>query len=142
MEWLEAGVLNERTKATLSATHILGLTAVTTKDEKVTIAEAQKLFSGSGQNTQVTGVNTSVTINFGSGDWPNESIQLDGNTTSVTFNFATAGIYRLVVEQDGTGGWSFTLPSGLLGTPPTLNTGPGDKTLYTLYHDGTDTFHA
>ena len=112
---------------------------------------AEKSFSNIFETT-VTGSGTGVSQD--SGKWVKITLTADYTITSfTTTGYNVIGTYdgtqvisvSLIVTQDGTGGWSLTLPSNVVwdeNGAPTLNTTANTVTFLSFisYNDGTNWF--
>lgn len=84
-------------------------------------------------------VNSATTdVNLGSG---NIQVITLGASTAITFTFAKSGIYTLIVQQDGTGGYAVTWSNTIRwtnGTAPTITTTANKADIITITYDGSE----
>lgn len=66
-----------------------------------------------------------------------KKVTITGNV-SVTLWQPPTGSYKIIVVQDGTGGWTFGFAGTVLGTAPTLDTSAGATTIIKIFFDGTN----
>lgn len=68
---------------------------------------------------------------------PVKKVTITGNVL-VTLWQPPVGSYKIIVTQDGTGGWTFGFSGTVLGTAPTIDTTAGATTIVKLFFDGTN----
>ena len=87
----------------------------------------------------ITSSSGSATIDWNAGN--NAIITLTENTT-LTFTDPTSACHlQLIIDQDATGGWTLTLPTGIYWvgkTAPTFTTTASGRDILTLYFDGSN----
>lgn len=87
-----------------------------------------------GYNGEVATTGATPTVDFTTGDLQKTTLSANATPTYI----APAGIGYVVhhVLQNGTGGWTMSFPSPLVGTPPTMPTTANAEAFYVYFWDG------
>jgi hypothetical protein len=104
------------------------------------LSQSDSLFAPQPAEYNVGDVSGAKTITWTNG--AHQRLRLTGDAV-LTFSGGTAGAsYRLILLQDGTGGWAVTWPANVAfedGTAPTLDTTAGGMTLGSFVYTGAST---